>query len=117
MADCSSSFRARYGQAIPAELHEIARFESIAREGGLSGLLGDVALITEAVALDRPIETGIENMLVFMWVNQPRHVDYYCFRKAGEVPENSMPVFLVADQTIVQTWPNFGVFLDWVSGA
>lgn len=87
MADCSSSFRARYGQAIPAELHEIARFESIAREGGLSGLLGDVALITEAVALDRPIETGIENMLVFMWVNQPRHVDYYCFRKAGDVPK------------------------------
>lgn len=117
VANFSLSFKARHGQAIPAELHEIVRFESMANEGVLSDQLGDVALITEALTPDRPIQMGIENMLVFTCVNQPRHVDYYCFPKAGEVSDKPMPVILVADQTIVQTWPNFRAFLDWVSGA
>ncbi|MEZ5986129.1 MAG: hypothetical protein R3B94_09275 [Hyphomonas sp.] len=116
MADFSLAFRALYGQDVPADPHDIVQVESMVREGVLSKDLGEVALITDAMTQDRPIEPGLANALVFMWVKQPRHVDYYCFHRTEENAKNSMPVILVADQTIVQTWPNFGAFLAWVSG-
>lgn len=116
MTDLATSFRALHGQAIPAGLDEITRFESMVREGVLTRQLGDVDFITDAMTTIRPLDTGIENALVFMWVHQPRHVDYYCFHRPEEASKNSMPVVLVADQTIVEAWQDFGAFLAWASG-
>lgn len=116
MTDLATSFRALYSQAIPADLDEITLFESMVREGVLTRQLGDVDFITNAITTLRLLDTGIENALVFMWVHQPRHVDYYCFHRPEEASQNSVPVILVADKTIVQTWPDFGAFLAWEVG-
>ena len=93
----------------------IARLESMARNGVLSAQLGDVVLINEAMTGDRSIDKGIEGVVAFMLVNQPKHVDYYCFQRPEAPANEPVPVILIADQTIVQTWPNLGSFLDWVS--
>lgn len=99
-----------------ADPHEIARLETVARSGALSAQLGDVALINEAMTGDGWMDPRGERGLAFMLVNQPEHVDYYCFQ-TSEAPANEpVPVILIADQTIVQTWSNLGSFLDWVSG-
>lgn len=48
----------------------------------------------------------------FLAVEQPAHVDAYCFDISSNGPEYAVAVF--AEHAVVQTWPTYADFLGWV---
>ena len=50
--------------------------------------------------------------LPFLLEKQPNHNDYYGFDIHSKAPE--LAVALFASHAIVETWPNFAAFLDWL---
>ena len=54
-----------------------------------------------------------DNLIPFLWVQQPNHVDYYCFDIDSRTDTNCS-IALFAVHTTVHDWPNFESFLQSV---
>jgi len=111
MNDFRSSFKDIYGCDLPVSAVDLFDFLKFANSGGLTDILGDFELINSTAQSAGAMPIELEGMYVFMWVEHDRHIDYYCFESLDEDPS---PVVIIADNTVVNRWLNFGDFLVWL---
>ena len=107
----SESFLNAFGRDLPAVSDSFDEFIGMAKSGELQRRIGDTHVI-EIYGENDSWELQ-KNLIPFMWVQQPNHVDYYCYKlNPNNKPDCAIEVFAV--HTSVHGWPNFQSFLQWL---
>ena len=107
----------KHEQGLPVPHCSFDDFLAVTRDANFSERLGDAHIVdsyadtSESHWNDLPDKP--DNLIPFLWVRQPNHVDYYCFDIDSQTDTNcSIAVFAV--HATVHVWPDFESFLQWV---
>ena len=107
----SKSFFDTYDRHLPVPVEPFSDFLSMAKTGELEQRIRRCHVV-DGYTTDC-LRSLPENLVPFMWVQQPNHIDHYCFDLNSDAQlDCAIEVFAV--HAPVARWPDFASFLEWV---